>query len=87
MGLLPKITQHQAWAIEIRDILVPFSYCNPQNILQAKKYMKQLPESQVPIAGSHGAMERQQRLEKQFPIYDIEPSQAKTTLAIVISAG
>ena len=37
--------------------------------------MRHLPESQLPIAGSEGALERQHRLEKQFPIHDIEPEQ------------
>jgi len=47
----------------------------PQNVSDtlARKYLNQMPESTVPIAGSEGAHFRQQRLEKQFPVHDIEP--------------
>jgi len=54
----------------------------PDNVSQtlARRYMKQLPESQLPIAGSQGAKDRQHRLEKQFPVHDIEPDQCAGTL-------
>jgi len=47
----------------------------PQNVSDriARMYLNQMPESTVPIAGSEGAQFRQQQLEKQFPVHDIEP--------------
>lgn len=41
----------------------------------ARRYMKALPESAVPIAGSSGAQSRKQQLERQFPLHDIEPTE------------
>ena len=49
----------------------------PHNVSDnlAKRYLKELPASKVPIVGTEAAKDRQQRLEKQFPIHDIEPEQ------------
>ena len=41
--------------------------------MQAKRYLNELPETTLPVAGSDGAKQRHRKLEKQFPVHDIDP--------------
>lgn len=38
------------------------------------KYLKTLPQEQLPIRGSQAAQDRKQLLQKQIPVHDIDPS-------------
>eukprot|EP00096_Caligus_rogercresseyi_P010366 TRINITY_DN3748_c0_g1_i1.p1 TRINITY_DN3748_c0_g1~~TRINITY_DN3748_c0_g1_i1.p1 ORF type:complete len:579 (+),score=185.09 TRINITY_DN3748_c0_g1_i1:191-1927(+) len=58
----------------------------PPNVSRAlvTKYLKSVPY--VPIAGSSGALQRRQQLQKQFPVHDIEPDKCHNLTASEIDS-
>lgn len=45
---------------------------------QAMQYMELIPESQRPVLGTNGALERRRQLLTQLPIYDQDPMKCQS---------
>lgn len=45
---------------------------------QAMQYMELIPESQRPVSGTVGALERRRQLFSQLPVYDQDPMKCQS---------
>lgn len=45
---------------------------------QAMQYMELIPESQCPVSGTNGALERRRQLLSQLPAYDQDPMKCQS---------